>query len=136
MKSSKKDTSLKVKVLMLTLLRFFCCCFLVLYRIILISFLAVCALRAKDKLKFGGAKFHYIRSCVLCTMCYILQIQIPKIWRCFSTPKHPLVFGLGTRCVRLENVNFTCLSIIFIHSTHQFNNRSMDSMKLEHCCLV
>ena len=107
--------------------------FVVLYCIILISFLAVCGLRAKDKPKFGGAKFHYICSCVLCAMCYIFQIQMPKIWGCFSTPKHPLVYGLGTRCVRLD---FTCLSIIFIHSTHQFNNRRMDYMKLEHCCLV
>ena len=37
---------------------------------------------------------HTIISCVLCAICCILQIQMAKIWGCFSTPKHPLVYGL------------------------------------------
>ena len=37
---------------------------------------------------------HIISSCVLCTMCYILHIEMPKILGCFTTPKHPLVYSL------------------------------------------
>ena len=37
---------------------------------------------------------HHNCSCVLCAMCYSLHIDIAKIWGCFSTPKHPLVYGL------------------------------------------
>ena len=40
---------------------------------------------------------HIISSCVLCTMCYILHIEMPKILGCFTTPKHPLVYSLGLK---------------------------------------
>ena len=38
---------------------------------------------------------HHKQLCAV-AMCYIIQIQTPKIWGCFSTPKHPLVYGLAT----------------------------------------
>ena len=35
---------------------------------------------------------HYMQFCVVCYRLY-LHIQMPKMWGCFSTPKHPLVYG-------------------------------------------
>ena len=34
---------------------------------------------------------------MLCTICYILHIEMPKILGCFTTPKHPLVYSLGLK---------------------------------------
>ena len=52
--------------------------------------------RAIAKFLVWGCRLslHIISSCVLCAICCILQIQMAKIWGCFSTPKHPLVYGL------------------------------------------
>ena len=41
---------------------------------------------------------HYKQLCDV-AMCYILQIQMPKIWGCFSTPMHPLVYSLVLVCL-------------------------------------
>ena len=54
----------------------------------------VSASKAVDKFfSLGVLTFttHCKQFCAV-AMCYILQIQI---WGCFSTPKHPLVYGLG-----------------------------------------
>ena len=64
--------------------------------------------RAVDKFfSLGVLTFttHYKQLCAV-AMCYILQIQMPKIWGCFSTPKHPLVYGLATtiECCKTEGV--------------------------------
>ena len=52
--------------------------------------------RAVDKVfSLGVLTFttHHKQLCAV-AMCYIFQIQMPKIWGCFSTPKHSLVYGL------------------------------------------
>ena len=56
-----------------------------------------CYYKAADKFFFslGVLTFttHYKQLCAM-AMCSIFQVQIAKMWRCFSTPKHPLVYGL------------------------------------------
>ena len=32
----------------------------------------------------------------LASLWYILYTEMPKVWGCFSTPKHPLVYGLDS----------------------------------------
>ena len=52
--------------------------------------------KAVDKLFSLGVLTFTAHNKQLCAVakCSILQIQMPKIWGCFSTPKHPLIYGL------------------------------------------
>lgn len=45
-----------------------------------------------------GVLTSVISSCVLCVMCYILykDVEKSKIWGVVSTPKHPIVYSLGS----------------------------------------
>ena len=84
-------------------------------------------LRAVDKFfSLGVLTFtaHHKQLCAV-AKCYILQIQMAKIWGCFSTPKHSLVYGLDTLpllclalldCTTLYNVS-TWLYWSLLHST-------------------
>ena len=50
-----------------------------------------------------GANFHHIiSSCVLCGMCYILHLEMPKVWGYWSTLKHPwpLVYSLDLASIQ------------------------------------
>ena len=50
-------------------------------------------------------------------MCCILQVQIPKIWGCFNTPKHPLVYDLAYPELPQSETNFAVSSapLTYIH---------------------
>ena len=51
-------------------------------------------------------------------MRYILQLQMPKIWGCFSTPKHPLVYSLVIPPVELEILSSSSVILLVMMIAH------------------